>query len=490
MKRRIVFSILIMGLIIGSFNSCDEGSLDPTLKQEKDINTSINTAEDLAGVLRGTYNRITSTFYYGRDYIIYAEVMSDNCFANTTSGRFQEPADMDIGPSVGYVGDTWDQIYAVISEANIILNKDKADIEGDAATIDNIFGQAYAIRALAYFDLLKLYGQQHVDGSDLGVPIVNEFASDISGFSAEDRHPTRASIDDVKSQIYEDFDNALSNLSSGSYPFASAGYQYIGEEAAHALRSRAALYFENWSQVISDCEAVINSGNYEIVGSDAYVDYWQKDGGPNSIWELAYNNTDNNNIDGLAYMYRGGSYGDAEVAQNLPSAFDSSDVRMTGELVQSNGDTVNMIGYGAFTPDKLRNNGKYPDIVNFADNVVMARYEEVILNYAEALAEAEQSGIDGDAVDYLNMIPANRGLGSDYYATASKDNILQERRRELCFEGFRYHDLVRTGRDIPSTDANDGYTHGEIPYGNFHLAFPIPQGEMESNKNIKQNEGY
>ncbi len=490
MRRKIIFSILIAALLIGGLNSCNEESLDPTLKQEKDINKSLNSAEDMAGVLRGTYNRITSTFYYGRDYIIFAEVMSDNCFANTTSGRFQEPADMDIGPSVGYAEDTWEQIYAVISEANIILNKDKEEIEGESSTIDNIYGQAYAIRALAHFDLLKLYGQQHVDGNDMGVPLVDNFASDISGFSEEDRHPNRASVSEVKTKIYDDFSKAMNHLAGTSYPYADAGYHYIGEHAARALRSRAALYFGDWDQVISDCEAIISSGEYTIVDGDNYVDYWAEGGGPNSIWELAYTNTDNNNINGLAYMYRGGSYGDAEVAQNLPSAFDSSDVRLIGELTQSNGETVNMIGYGAFTPDKLRNNGKYPDIVNFADNVVMVRYEEVILNYAEALAKAGESGIDGDALDYLNMIPENRWLGSDYYSEATEDNILLERRRELCFEGFRYHDLVRTGRNIPSTEENDGYTHGEIPYGNYHLAFPIPQGEMESNKNITQNEGY
>ncbi|MFW6145459.1 MAG: RagB/SusD family nutrient uptake outer membrane protein [bacterium] len=489
--KRIIYSIIALGLLAGIFSSCSEETLDPTLKQEKDINTSINTDDDLAGVLRGVYNRITSSNYYGRDYIIYGEVMGDNCFTNGNSGRFIEPAEMDIGPSVGYVQSTWYQIYRVISAANVILNTDKETIEGNEEDINNIYGQAYAIRAMAHFDLMKLYGQQHVTGGSdaLTVPFINKFASDLEEFDDESLNPEREEYNEMQTRIYTDLEKAIDNLSGTSFSYASKDYHYFSLEAAHALRSRIALYFQDWSQAITDCEAVINSEKYEIVDSADYVSLWQNDGGADAILEMAYNETDNNNISGLAYMYRGGSYGDVAVTPEFVSIFDSTDVRMMGQT-EVLGVPVNMIGSGPEMPEFYRNNGKWPDMSNFADNVQLIRYEEVILNYAEALMEEGETGIDGlTALDYLNMIPENRGAST--YSEANLDNILNERRKELCFEGFRFHDLVRRGLAVPSTSQNAGYNdHEEIAYGDYRLAFPIPENELEANSNIKQNEGY
>ncbi len=489
--KRILLSILTLGLFIGIFSSCSEDFLDPTLKQEKDINTSINNADDIAGVLRGTYNRISSTDYYGRDYILYGEVMGDNAFANGNSGRFLEPADMDLGPSVGYVSGTWYQIYRVISIANIILTTDKASLEGNQEDIDNMYGHAYDIRAMAHFDLMKLYGQQHVTGGAdaLTAPYITEYTGDVGLLDDESLNPERLPYSDMQTQIYNDLQQAIDNLSGTSFSYAGKDYQYFTEEAAYALRSRVALYFQDWQQVIDDCEEVISSEKYEIVDSADYVSLWQNDGGADAILELAYNSTDNNNISGLAYMYRGGSYGDVAVTPGLTEIFDSTDVRMMGQL-EVLGETVNMIGPGPELPEFYRNNGKWPDMVDFADNVQLIRYEEVILNYAEALMEEGETGLDGlEDLDYLNMIPENRGAST--YADATIENILNERRKELCFEGFRFHDLVRRGLDIPSTAQNAGYSdHEEIPYGSYRLAFPIPENEMEANQNIIQNDGY
>lgn len=95
-----------------------------------------------------------------------------------------------------------------------------------------------------------------------------------------------------------------------------------------------------------------------------------------------------------------------------------------------------MIGPGSET-GLLRNNGKYPS-AHYSDNINLIRYEEVILSYAEALFEQGQTG---DALTQLNLITKARG--AQPWGAATKDNILQERTRELCFEGFRFDDLVR-----------------------------------------------
>ena len=154
------------------------------------------------------------------------------------------------------------------------------------------------------------------------------------------------------------------------------------------------------------------------------------------------------------------------------SIFDSGDVR-ADEF---------MIGIGLET-GLLRNRGKYPS-ADFSDNINLIRYEEVILNYAEALVE---SGRAGDALTQLNLLTAERGAQA--YAVATKEIVLQERRRELCFEGFRHDDLARNGMDIPLV--NDlQQTHGGPAYGSYNYAYPIPEVEMNANSNMEQNKDY
>lgn len=484
--KRLIYSILTIAVFVGFFSSCSEDALDPTLMQDKNLEENINTAGELNAVLLSAYNRLTTTPYYGRDVIIYGEVMSDNTYANGASGRFLEPARMDMGADVAYPEDTWDDIYSMIASANTIIKQNPDELEGDANAIRHDIGEAYALRALGHFDLLKFYGQQHVDGSDLGVPYKEEIIFDITDLSTEERYPSRNTVEEVKQLIESDIATALDMMSEDN----NDNYQYLTTYGVQALKSRVALYFGDWQDVVDASEAIINSGDYSIVPAANYVQYWQSDGGVNSIFELAFNGTDNRGINGLENMYRYDAYGDVAVLMDLASIFDSTDVRMMGQLTQPNLDgepvTVNMIGWGAQT-GFLRNNGKYPD-PNYNDNVPIFRYEEIILNYAEALYELGQDGINGNsALDYLNMIPENRNATT--YSTIDKDNILQERRKELCFEGFRFHDLARTGRDIPLVDP-DNQTHGGPDYGTYHYAFPIPEEEVNANVNMVQNQGY
>ncbi|MFW6277432.1 MAG: RagB/SusD family nutrient uptake outer membrane protein, partial [Prolixibacteraceae bacterium] len=129
-----------------------------------------------------------------------------------------------------------------------------------------------------------------------------------------------------------------------------------------------------------------------------------------------------------------------------------------------------------------RNLGKYPS-ADYSDNVPLMRYEEVVLILAEAKTELG----DADALDVLNQIPEKRN--AQLYTEATKENILTERRRELCFEGFRFDDLARTGRDIPLV-APLKQTHGGPAYGSYNYAFPVPTAELNANPNMVQNEGY
>jgi hypothetical protein len=451
--------ILAIALTWGLF-SCSEDYLEPTLAQSKSVETSINSVEDIQGILYGAYNRMTSSNYYGRDYIIDGEVRSDNTFSNGNSGRFVTVAAMDLGNNDAYASNVWTQIYTVVASANIIIAAE--DLEGDNDEINHIKGQAYALRAMAHFDLLRLFGEQHVIGGDatLGVPYITEY-------KGEDLLPTRNSVNEVKNNIYSDISTALS-LMSASLNDASA--QTLTTHGVNALKARVAIYFEDWSDAQTACEEVINSAEYEIVPAAAFSTIWNTDSPVNSIFELAYSGTDNANINGLQYIYRGTSYGDIEVLQDLVDIFEENDVR---------GFVDGMLGLEG---TKLRNMGKYPS-TDYSDDIFIFRYEEVILNYAEALFELGNA----DALTWLNMIPAERNATP--YTEITKDNILLERRKELCFEGFRFYDLARTGKDIPLVSPFQ-QSHGGPAYGSYKYAFPIPLVELNANSNMVQNYGY
>ena len=455
-KIIIILTVAFTSIII----SCTEDSLEPTLAQSKAVETSIRTAEDLQGILYGAYNRMTSAAYYGRELIIFGEVRSDNCFSNGNSGRFITVAAMTIGNNEAYASDPWTQIYAVIASANIIIGAQ--DITGDQAVIDHIRGQAHAIRALAHFDLLRIYGQQHVTGGDptLGVPYITEYKGD-------NLLPARNTVTEVKTNVYSDLQTALSLMSA---TLNDASKQQISTYAVNAIQARVAVYFGDWSTAKTACEAVINSTKYQICPAASYDDIWRTDSPVNSIFELAFSSTDNANINGLQYIYRGSQYGDVEALADLTGLFEANDAR---------GFVNGMIGYEG---TRLRNLGKYPSI-DYSDEVFLFRYEEVILNYAEALYELS----DANALTVLNQIPAARNATP--YAAISKANILLERRKELCFEGFRFDDLARTGSNIPLVSPFQ-QTHGGPAYGNYKYAFPIPLNELNANSNMVQNFGY
>jgi hypothetical protein len=462
--KKLIYTVFIVAGLTALISSCSKESLEPSMAQDKIVEGSITKAEDVQGLLYGAYDRMTQTSYYGRDLIIFGEIRADNAFSNGNSGRFINPSKMVMTVNDAYPRDTWTSIYEVIASCNILIGLDASAIEGDLAEINHFIGQAYALRALAHFDLLKLFGQQHVTGGgDVGIPYIEEY-------KGEDLTPVRNSVTEVKSNIESDLASAVSMMSDA---LNDPSHVYMSTYGAYALQSRVALYFGEWDKVETAAEAVINSREYEIIPEAEFISSWFTKSSVNSIFELAYSTTDNNNINGLSQIYRGAAYGDIQALADLQTIFDDGDVRA---------DTNFMIGIG-FETGLLRNLGKYPS-ADYSDNINLIRYEEVILNYAEALVESNRAG---DALTQLNLLTAERGAQA--WTVATKEIVLQERRRELCFEGFRHDDLARNGMDIPLV--NDlQQTHGGPAYGSFNYVFPIPEVEMNANSNMVQNKDY
>jgi len=452
--------IILLVWMVLLVTSCNLNDLEPKLTNDKDVEVSLKNLEDLQGIANGMHDRMTVTTYYGRNMQIYGEVRSDNCFANGTSGRFLPEAQMTVSPDNS--NGPWEAMYAVIASANIIINADFESLSGDKQKISQLVGQAHLARALAHFDLLRLFGQQHAGGI-LGIPIIIKYKSN-------DRIPIRNTVEMNKKAIFDDIEKGLSLMTDAGNPKTK---QQISTYTGLALKARVALYFKEWEKAKTASLAVINSGKFTIIDAAGFVNSWKTENGNNSIFELAASTTDNLGINGLQYIYRGSTYGDVEVLDDLLKIFEETDVRKAPQ----------MIGIETIAgKNRLRNLGKYPS-ADFSDDIALFRFEEQVLILAEAKIELGEA----DALSVLNQVPAKRD--ASLYTQATKSNVLLERRKELCFEGFRFDDLARTGSDIPLVD-QFRQTHGGPKYGNYKYAFPIPTVEMNSNSNMVQNNGY
>ncbi len=459
-KNRNILYICLLCIFVMA--SCSTSDLDPSLEQQKESDNAIETAADLEGILKGAYNRMTSSSYYGRDYIVTNEVRTPNTWSNGNSGRFTTEGAYAYNNNTTYI---WNQAYSVIASANIVIGanlEELSDYSSNQEFAENLQGQAYVIRALAHFDLLKVYGQEHVEG-DLGIPYMLEFGG-------ENEFPSRNTIAEVRGYIYEDLQTGFDLMSDD---FFDSSKEFMSKYTAKAVESRVGVWFEDWQIAADAADEVINSGDYSILDADSFVSTWANTGGgaANSIFELSFSTTDNQGINGLSYIYRGTSYGDISVT---PNAF--NDLYSDGDVREGILGTEEV---GSVT--RLRNLGKY---TAYASNIPVIRYEEVILNYAEALFEL---GETANALSYLNMIPENRN--ADSYASVSIDNILEERRKEFLFEGLYYWDLQRLNLDIEVIDDEQNIDEA-IPYGDFRRVHPIPISEIDANSNVVQNPGY
>ncbi len=469
-----LYSLIFASLLMVS---CGDEDLEPTLAMDKDTATGIQNADDLRSVLNSAYNRMTNYGYYMRDFIVMGEVRTDNMYANMNSGRFSS-SDMNHS-SDGY--GPWGTIYGVIAITNIVANVDVSSLDGNPAEINHIIGQAHALRALCHFDLLRNYGQHFVDGQggagSLGVPYVKTY-KDPANLS-----PARDTVLSNVTDIMADFQGGIALMNDAF----NVSTSYMTQSGAYALMARAALYFgavdsSFYSTAGSAAKWVIDNSGAAPVSATGFKASYYTDNAVNSLFELEATGTDGPGINGLAYIYRGSSYGDVRILTGTGANPDLYDI-LTATDVRG---TVNgMIGTQQGYPTII---GKYPT-TNGSDNVTIIRVEEMHLIYAEALLRA---GNASGALSYLNNVPGLRNAPT--YTSATLDNILTERRKEFYGEGLRFYDLARTGQDMPLIDSvkqlNDDLTGTPPAFGSYRYAYPISLSERNANPNIVQNAGY
>ena len=263
--KKIFLTILSIAIFPAMIVSCSSDSLEPSLVQSRDFTLNPpSTVQDLSLLANGMYKRMVAVPYYGRDLIIYNECRTDIAYSNNASGRFLNVGTGTLTASAAYPTDTWTQIYRVIANANLIIN---SSIEGSAA--NDLKAQALVARALAHFDLLKLFGQQHVSGQGgmdaLGIPYVKTYR-DLSQLA-----PARNKVSEVKQYIYEDINAALPLFG------ATLDYTKINKQSAYAILSRVGVYFGDWSIARDAASTALGLGTATIVPQSGFVSSFAAD---------------------------------------------------------------------------------------------------------------------------------------------------------------------------------------------------------------------
>ena len=463
--KKILFVLLLSaGLSIG----CDN-FLEPSVDQNLPTETIIQSVDDLNSLVLGAHDDLNDDEIFGRDLIVGPEASSDNAFSNQNSGRFIVQSQLNYTVNSGYAEGIWDLLYESIATTNIVINSDLPT----SPAVDYAKGQAYALRAFNHMNLLLIFGQQFVGGTE-GIPY-------ITTYNQGNLYPARETAADVWTNIGDDFEQALTLMD----PSLDAGNPgYISTDAIHGLLSRYHLYTGDFDAAISNAEAVIGTGiaTYNGVAADDLASEWESGSGPNSLFEIVFTTTDNGGSNSIARIYNETNYGDVEATQDLYNSYDAADARL--ELFSIQNDTTRLTS-------------KYSDANNGTDNVRILRLAEVWLNKAEALA---RRGNGTDLVDAIAMIQAlSDARGSARLYTVGNqqqviDDVLAERRLELAFEGHRFFDLARHGKALPFVTVPgrgvNYITGADIPVGNYRFALPIPQAEMDANSSMSQNTGY
>ncbi|SDI01526.1 SusD family protein [Chryseobacterium taeanense] len=433
--------------------------------------------EEMESTVRGQYNAMRSTNYYGCDFLMIAEIRSDNMFSNNASGYYNTVSNYSMLSSDAYASGPYTQMYRVVALANTVINnqpaspltwKASADPAAITAKANYLKGQSYAARALAFFDALRLYGQEYSGGTD-GIVIPTKY------------DPTalqpRASVTQVRTQIESDFDQAIALMSPALDNYTDK--TVLNTISVKTLMSRYYLYKGDYAKVRSLVNDVVSAGKYSVIGRGDYANSFRSTSAQNSMFELAIGTLGDLGTTSVSYklLTAPSGYGNMKVLAALRNTYSTNDIRLNGGV--TSGAILNGITTG------LVLNGKY---ANTFDNIKLVRYEEALLNGAEA--ELNAGGTPSKAVTYYNLILQNRISNYTPVTSVTLDDIYLEKKKEFVGEGFGMFDLLRRGQPITQR-STAGAAVQVRNIGNNLLAFPIPRAEINvPGTPVVQNPGY
>jgi hypothetical protein len=452
--------------------------------------TYYKTAADAQTAINGVLSALQPQAYYQRTIYIMTECPAD-CLAPILTQN-QERIDMyklQYTPTNPEITNWWQNSYKLISRANDVIANVPA-IKMDATQKNNILGNAYFLRGMAYFDLVRSFG----DVPLLTKPITSPGDSSL--------FPKRAPAASIYQQVLSDLKFAEANCFSEPN-ISTANKGMVSSGAASALLAR--VYLQRASTPFADggdnqaalneCNTVINSNVYSLMPN--YGDIFSCDnkyynqGNKEVIFAVQFGDNSSSTTQNITCRMFSPSLlgGSGSFVANLNFFNNGYPVYDT---MRKNWNLSNKVGTTTVTPFiyKYRDAKWIANSNNSRVNWIVLRYADVLLMQSEAMNNLNPNdpgkfaGID--KVQQRAKVPAANQYSFTNVPSADNfvDSLLKERQRELCVEGHRRWDLIRLNR-YSQIEAGIGQTLAP-----FRLLMPIPQTELDANKNLTPNPGY
>lgn len=471
-----------------------EASRFPSNEQEL-----LSTVGATYGRLRGYYDPVTVLNEATTDEMV-VPTRGPDWFDNAS---WQQMAKHEWTPvSPGQINGSWEWAFGVVANSNInlaALNESQLAIEGKEA----IVAEVRMLRAFAYFFLLDMFGN---------VPILTE--------DTPAGNPSQSMRPEVFAFVESEIKAAIPDLRDEKGPQM---YGRFSRAAAYTLLAKLYLNAEvytgtpRWQDALDATNAVINAeagyslnpnflenfsvSNQNIYQENIFTVPYDKILAPGMNWQMRTLHYSQGATYGLSSNPWNGFATRAEFYNKFSDEDQRKAIWLEGPQRDNSGNVITFVDAvdGAnkplnFTPQitslerAFGNEGvrnvKYEVQVNNPRNsqdndFVVFRYADVLLMKAEALLRL---GNAGEALAAVNQVRARAGVAP--FTTLTLDMLLEERGRELAWEGWRRNDLIRYGRFTGGTWQFKGVTPS------FRTLFPIPNQQLSNNPNLKQNPGY
>lgn len=480
---KIINKIIWALMFVLTLASCEKKLTDLQPIDQIPAEKAISNLTDLGGAVNGVYG----TWQARRSHYISA-LISDEVrlgvgaeYRNVGNALFNWQFVSDSQDwRDGETGGVWTNLYAVIDRANRALELGApvpATTAADIALKNQYFGEMLAIRAMAHFELLRLYSiTAEYNPTALGPVLQTTYVKNPATYQ-----PTRNTQKQVADQIAADLVSAR-GLITNSFTDISR----VTRNAVIATQARVALHIKDWQGVVDRATEVIalqpltNIANYPSLWTTRTLPTTQA---TEVIWKLNITATNTGSSVGSLWQDLNGAQQAAPAAKLMNTFNTTTDIRFSTFFRTT---PRNLIAkYGCVPPA-----GE-----NFNYDIKMIRTAELVLARAEAYAELPTPNLAAANAD-LALLRSNRITGYVHVPITDKatliSEILLERYKELCYEGNRYNDLRR--RSLPiNRDASDigGVASSQnLPVSDLHYILPIPFQEIQANPSISQNVGY
>lgn len=458
MHKRRSNHIILVALIMISTIGCEK-RLDISPYQSITADKALATEGDVNVTLVGAYDGAQSASTYGGDVMVLNDLIGNTPNINFT-GTFAGLTDAYqtlMNSNNSNAAGTWISAYNTINRCNNVLSAlDK--VTSSPARKSSVEGQALFLRASMYFELVRLYAKTIGDGdasSNPGVPLVLTLTKSVTN---SDYLP-RASVKSVYDQVVADLTKAETLLPASNTIYAT-------KWAAAAQLSRVHLMLKNYTAAGDAANRVI-TGSGKSLNPD-FTKLWFtfiNNGGANPaeyIFSMTVTVQDGTNSLNTYFGRNVGIAGtagrsDCKIKAAHIALYEVGDVRRTFFALS---------GGNNYTRKHLDRYG----------NVPIIRLAEMYLTRAESNFR-NNTTLGASPLSDVNLIRARVGLPA--LATASLNAITKERYLELAFEGHNLHETKRLQK-----------TTGTLNWNSPKLILPIPQREIDVNKNLVQNEGY